>query len=120
MNIGKCSCPGEPLKSASVVVKAASIALMISMNSVLADNVGEVELAPGKSANCFSAPCTVKFHMPDGQGTYEIREGAADGTKIGDYPAGETVDLGGFYKSTSFYISGGDFKPAHLWVTGRF
>ena len=101
----------------SAFVKAASVVLFLSMNSAFADNVGGVELAPGKSANCFSTPCTVSFRMPDGEGTYEVRQGAADGTKLGDYPAGETVNLGGFDSSTSFHVTGGDFKPAYLWVS---
>lgn len=89
-------------------------------SSVLAGNVGGVELAPGKSETCIGTPCTVTFVMPEGTGTYEVVEGAPDGTKVGDYPAGETVNLGDFYSDTTFYVKGGDFKPAHLWIGRGF
>ena len=120
MQLRAFSLSRQPRKLALVLVKAAFVALFLSMNSVFAGNVGEAELAPGKSVTCFSAPCAVTFRVPDGEGTYEIRQGAPDGTKLGDYPAGETVNLGSFYNSTSFYVTGGNFKPAHLWVSGRF
>jgi len=107
-------------KPARSSLMAASVVMFLWLNAAVADNVGEVELAPGKSANCFGTPCTVNFRMPDGEGSYEVRQGAADGTKLGEYPAGETVNLGGFYNSTSFHVTGGDFKPAYLWVSGTF
>lgn len=120
MKIRAFSCSKAVRKPRPAPVKAAFTAFLLCAGSVFAGNVGEAELAPGKSVTCFSAPCTVTFHVPEGEGTYEIRQGAPDGTKLGDYPAGETVNLGGFYNSTSFHISGGDFKPAHLWVSDRF
>lgn len=120
MNMSNFSWTRAPRKPAQLLVRAASVVLLLCINSVFAGNVGEAELAPGKSANCFSTPCSVTFHVPDGGGTYEIRQGAPDGTKLGDYPAGQTVNLGSFYNSTSFHISGGNFKPAYLWVSDRF
>lgn len=120
MNVKDFSCSKEPQKPVLLIVKAAFVALFLSIGSVFAGNVGEAELAPGKSVTCFSAPCSVTFHVPDGEGTYDIRQGARDGTKLGDYPAGEAVNLGSFYSSTSFHITGGDFKPAYLWISDRF
>ena len=118
MKVRGFSCAKEFLGPVLLLVTAAFVASLLSANSVFAGNVGEAELAPGKSVTCFSTPCSVTFRVPDGEGTYEIRQGAPDGTKLGDYPAGETVNLGSFYSSTSFHVSGGKFKPARLWVGG--
>ena len=120
MKMGAFFRSGATRKPVPVPVKPAFVAFLLSTSCAFAGNVGEAELAPGKSVTCFSAPCAVTFHVPEGEGTYEIRQDAPNGTKLGDYPAGETVNLGSFYNSTSFYVTGGDCKPAHLWVSGRF
>ena len=100
------------LTLASVVILAAYA------GNTVAQNVGEVKLAPGKSESCFGSPCTVTFVMPEGTGTYEVVQDNPNGTKLGDFPAGETVNLGSFYSSTVFFVKGGDFKPAHVWIGG--
>ena len=97
---------------------AAVFGLAVFIGNAVAQNVGEVKLAPGKSESCFGSPCTVTFVMPEGTGTYEVVQDNPHGTKLGDFPAGETVNLGSFYSSTVFFVKGGDFKPAHVWIGG--
>ena len=108
------------LKPRVLVHALAITGLSLSSPFVFAGNFGGVELAPGKSETCMGSPCSVTFVMPEGTGTYEVVQGAPDGTKVGDFPAGETVNLGNFYSSTTFFVKGGDFKPAHVWIGGGF
>jgi len=62
-------------KPTRLLIGGAFVALSFSISSAFGGNVGEAELAPGKSATCFSAPCSVTFRVPDGEDTYEIRQG---------------------------------------------
>jgi hypothetical protein len=100
------------------IILAVILNLSAYTGNANAQNVGEVKLAPGKSESCFASPCTVSFVMPEGAGTYEVVQDDPNGTKLGDFPAGETVNLGNFYSSTVFFVKGGDFKPAHVWIGG--
>ena len=79
---------------------------------------GEVTLRPGDSKNCVTAPCTILFVMPEGTGTYTLTEGG--GFKLGDYPAGETVNLGAYYTSTAFQVVGADVPTARVFISGRW
>jgi hypothetical protein len=81
------------------------------------NNVEEVTLKPGASETCTMVPCTVYLVMPPGSGSYAVM---ANGVKAGDYPAGETVNVGEYWAgATVFEIQGGDFSPAKLWVIGE-
>jgi len=46
----------------------------------------QVNLAPGKTAFCYSDPCAVMFAMPPGKGSYTVR---ANNQVVGTYPAGQ-------------------------------
>lgn len=81
------------------------------------EDVGEVILEPGDSKTCISTPCTVWFQMPDGTGTYALWQD--NQVKLGDYPAGEKVQIGNYWSSHYFNIPDSDFPKAHLFVVGR-
>ena len=53
----------------------------------------QLTLAPGDTGNCNSSPCRIFLTIPAGTGTYEV---TANETKVGDYPAGQTADLGSY------------------------
>lgn len=80
------------------------------------EDVGEIILQPGDSKTCISAPCAVWFQMPAGSGTYTLLQD--DGTRVGDYPAGQKVQIGNFWSSHIFTIADADFPKAYLYVTG--
>jgi hypothetical protein len=80
------------------------------------EDVGGIILKPGDSKTCISAPCAVWFQMPAGSGTYTLLED--DGTRVGDYPAGQKVQIGNYWSSHVFTIADADFPKAHLYVTG--
>jgi hypothetical protein len=80
---------------------------------------GQVNLAPGKTAACYTDPCTILFAMPPGKGSYVVR---ANNQLVGTYPAGQVADLGDFFKENSpitITVDGTDAKPAILWITGN-
>ncbi|NEX21928.1 hypothetical protein G3480_16720 [Thiorhodococcus mannitoliphagus] len=75
--------------------------------------VMQVSIKPGDTANCDSSPCQVTFQMPPGSGTYEV---TGNQTKIGDFPAGQSVSLGGFYQSNAIKVVGANVPPAYVYV----
>jgi hypothetical protein len=80
------------------------------------NNFEGVELVPGCSAICAQEPCKVWFVMPEGAGSYPVRGKAV---AIGEYPAGQTVFLGSFWRgSHQFVVEGMDAPPAYLFVSG--
>jgi len=80
------------------------------------NNFDEVTLQPGCSTICAEEPCKVRFSMPPGEGRYLVR---GRGVDIGEYPAGETVFLGSFWRgSHRFTVEGLDVPPAYLSVGG--
>ena len=80
------------------------------------NNFDEVTLQPGCSTICAQEPCKVMFRMPSGDGKYLVRGTAVD---IGEYPAGETVFLGSFWRgSHRFTVEGTDADPAWLHIGG--
>ena len=82
------------------------------------NNFGEITLEAGSSDNtCISSPCKVYFVMPPGKGNYVV---LANEMKVGSYPAGATVSLGGFWTGfTTFKVVGSDVGPTKLNVVGR-
>jgi hypothetical protein len=81
------------------------------------NNFGEITLEAGSSGTCISSPCKVYFVMPPGSGSYVV---LANNMKVGSYPAGETVSLGGFWAGfTTFKVVGSDVGPTKLNVVGR-
>ena len=80
------------------------------------NNFQEVNLQPGCSTICAQEPCKVYFKMPAGEGSFLVRGTAVD---IGEYPAGQTVFLGSFWRgSHRFTVEGTDAPPAYLFVSG--
>jgi hypothetical protein len=80
---------------------------------------GQVNLAPGKTAGCYTNPCVILFAMPPGTGSYVVR---ANNQTVGTYPAGQVVNLGEFFRVDSpvtITVDGGDAKPALLYITGN-
>jgi hypothetical protein len=80
----------------------------------------QVNLAPGKTAFCYSDPCAVMFAIPPGKGSYTVR---ANNQVLGTYPAGQVANLGNFFRENSpftFTIDGLDAKPAIFYVQGNF
>jgi len=81
------------------------------------NNFGEITLEAGSSGSCISSPCKVYFVMPPGSGSYVV---LANNMKVGSYPAGETVSLGGYWTGlTTFKVVGSDVGPTRLNVVGR-
>lgn len=80
---------------------------------------GQVNLAPGVTASCYTDPCTVMFTLPPGKGSYVVR---ANNQVIGTYPAGSEANLGGFFRYDSPFtitIDGLAAKPAILYIIGN-
>lgn len=82
------------------------------------NNFGEITLEAGSTDNtCISSPCKVYFVMPPGNGNYVV---LANEMKVGSYPAGATVSLGGFWTGfTTFKVIGSDVGLTKLNVVGR-
>ena len=81
---------------------------------------GQVNLAPGGSAACYTNPCNVLFAVPSGTGSYTVR---ANNQVVGTYPAGTTANLGAFYLGDSpvrITVDGLAVKEAVLWISGNF
>ena len=80
------------------------------------NNFDQVMLQPGCSTICFQEPCRVFFRMPPGKGSYLVRGSAME---IGEYPAGETVYLGSFWKGGHrITVEGANAPTTWLWVSG--
>jgi hypothetical protein len=78
--------------------------------------VMQVTIKPGDTANCDSSPCQVSFQMPPGSGTYEV---TGNETKIGDFPAGETVSLGGLWESNAIKVVGANVPAAYVYIPSQ-
>lgn len=70
-------------------------------------------IRPGDTVTCQSNPCEVYFEMPPGSGTYRL---TGTGFTIGEYPAGETVLIGGIFDNTAIHVQGADVPPAFVYV----
>ena len=80
----------------------------------------QVNLAPGRTAVCYSDPCAVMFAMPPGKGSYTVR---ANNQVVGTYPAGQVANLGNFFRENSpftFTVDGTDAKAAIFYIQGAF
>jgi len=77
-------------------------------------NFEQVTLCPGASAICASEPCTALFQMPPGEGEYQVTSNNLD---RGTFSAGQTVDLGPFWRGAHYIeVQGSDAPAAHFWV----
>lgn len=76
----------------------------------------QVTIKPGDTANCDSSPCQVSLQMPSGSGTYEV---TGNETKIGDFPAGETVSLGSLWESNAIKVVGANVPAAYVYIPSQ-
>ena len=76
----------------------------------------QVTIKPGDTANCDSSPCQVSLQMPPGSGTYEV---TGNETKIGDFPAGETVSLGNLWESNAIKVVGANAPTAYVYIPSQ-
>ena len=72
-----------------------------------------ITVKPGDTGTCDTSPCQVSLVMPPGTGTYEV---TGNEVRIGDYPAGQTVNLGGYFSSQAFKIVGANVPPAYVYI----
>ncbi|WP_295386094.1 hypothetical protein [uncultured Thiodictyon sp.] len=72
-----------------------------------------ITVKPGDTGNCETSPCQVKLVMPPGKGTYEV---TGNEVRVGTFPAGQTVDLGGYWQSQKFAIVGAKVPPAYVYI----
>jgi len=72
-----------------------------------------ITVKPGDTGSCESTPCQVRLVMPPGTGTYEV---TGNEVRVGTFPAGQTVNLGGYWNSQKFAIVGAGVKPAYVYV----
>ena len=77
---------------------------------------GEITLAPGDTGTCLSTPCRVYFQMPPGEGKYLV---TANEVKVGDFPAGQTVMLGGFFETNAIKLPGTQIPPTYVYIYGQ-
>ncbi len=75
-----------------------------------------ITVKPGDTGTCITAPCQVSLVMPPGQGSYEV---TGNQVRVGTYPAGRTVNLGGYYESQKFVIVGAKVAPAYVYVPNQ-
>ena len=106
--------------SKSSLLAIATLLTALAAGSSIAsgsNNFGEITLEAGSSGTCISSPCKVYFVMPPGSGSYVV---LANNMKVGSFPAGETVSLGGYWTGlTTFKVVGSDVGPTRLNVIGR-
>ncbi len=72
-----------------------------------------ITVKPGDTGTCESAPCQVNLVMPPGTGSYEV---TGNEVRVGTYPAGQTVNLGGYWDSQKFEIVGAKVAPVYVYV----
>ena len=78
--------------------------------------VVSITVKPGDTGTCESSPCQVRLVMPPGKGTFVV---TGNEVKIGSFPAGQTVNLGGYWHSQAFKIVGAGVPPAYVYVEGQ-
>jgi hypothetical protein len=103
----------------ALVVGSALFAGCASQPGGGGSNFGQVTLAPGATALCYTDPCTVMFQMPAGTGSYTVR---ANNQVVGTYPAGQLANLGGFFRNNSPFtitVDGTNAKPAIFYIQGN-
>ncbi|MBK1722983.1 hypothetical protein [Thiocystis violacea] len=110
--------PWSRIRHARWILPAMALSLLTACASTGAhvSGVMQVSIKPGDTANCDSSPCQVTFQMPPGSGTYEV---TGNETKIGDFPAGQSVSLGGFYESNAIKVVGANVPAAYVYIPSQ-
>jgi len=72
-----------------------------------------ITVKPGDTGTCETTPCQVRLVMPPGTGSFEV---TGNEVRVGTFPAGQTVNLGGYWSSQKFAIVGAGVPPAYVYV----
>jgi hypothetical protein len=75
-----------------------------------------ITVKPGDTGTCESSPCQVSLIMPPGNGTFVV---TGNEVKVGSFPAGQTVNLGGYWNSQAFKIVGAGVPPAYVYIPAQ-
>ena len=94
-------------------VLAASVLVGCASSPNDPTGVISITVKPGDTGSCESTPCQVRLVMPPGTGTFEV---TGNEVRVGTFPAGQTVNLGGYWNSQKFAIVGAGVKPAYVYV----
>jgi len=103
--------------SAGVFCMLAAIAPIVLGGDDSISGFDQITLAPGDTGRCNSSPCTVYLKIPPGTGTYEVM--SSGNGRVGEYPAGETVNLGSFWSDQAFTIKGMDVPKAYAYIPNQ-
>ena len=76
-----------------------------------------ITVKPGDTGTCDTTPCQVRLVMPPGKGSYEV---TGNEVRVGTFPAGQTVNLGGYWNSQKFAIVGAGVRPAYVYIPTDF
>lgn len=107
-------CPPRP--GAARTLSAALAALVLAACAASPNQptgVISVTVKPGDTGTCESTPCQVRLVMPPGTGSYEV---TGNEVRVGTFPAGQTVNLGGYWSSQKFAIVGAGVPPVYVYV----
>ena len=110
--------PGATMRHGLWLISALALSVLSACASS-GDQVSgamQVTIKPGDTAHCDSSPCQVSFQMPPGSGTFEV---TGNETKIGDFPAGQTVSLGSFWESNAIKVVGANVPAAYVYIPSQ-
>lgn len=107
--------PQFPGLSTRALMLAVTGALIGACGSTADSPTGAIAITvkPGDTGTCDTSPCQVSLVMPPGTGRLEV---TANEVRVGDFPAGQTVQLGEFFSSQAFKIKGADVPPAYVYI----
>ena len=114
--INTSSQPAAPRAAAVRAVPAVLAALALAACAGSPNQptgVISITVKPGDTGTCESAPCQVTLVMPPGKGSYEV---TGNEVKVGTFPAGQTVSLGGYWSSQNFVIVGAGVPPVYVYI----
>ena len=119
MQIQRNPGPRRPNAGALQAFSASILLLLAGCSSVNEGKSGffQVTVKPGQTANCDSTPCKIMLEMPAGSGTFEV---TGNQVKLGDYPAGQTVEVGSFWTPQAINIKGTDAPTAHVYMPSEY
>ena len=112
--------PRQPVVAASpIAVRALAIALPGIFIAACASTANQpsgaiaVTVKPGDTGTCDTSPCQVSLVMPAGTGSFEV---TANEVRVGNFPAGQTVNLGEYFAPQAFKIKGANVPPAYVYI----
>ena len=72
-----------------------------------------ITVKPGDTGTCALSPCRITLAMPPGTGRYEV---TANEISIGQYAAGQVVDIGNYFDSQALEIKGAGVPKAYVYI----